>query len=293
MKQIAFATYSGLPGLTDSDSLVATALQEHDIAAIGTPWDDPDIEWNNFDGVVIRSTWNYHKHHQAFRDWLAELKAVNLRVWNPHEIILWNSDKIYLSQLEDAGAKIVPTEWISRCSHEEVYLEEILERNDWERAVLKPRISASAHGVSVLSIENRVENEQKFLEMRRARDLMLQPVVEEIRNGEWSIMFFDDEYSHSVLKYPEVDNIYVQKELGGTWKVADPSSQLIEQARKSIDAAHEVTGVSEPFLYTRVDGVEVKGELQLMELELIEPELFFSGVPEAVIRFAEAIAKRL
>jgi glutathione synthase/RimK-type ligase-like ATP-grasp enzyme len=292
MKKLALATYSGLPQLTESDVLVVEPLQELGIDAVATPWDDPEIDWHNFDGVIIRSTWNYHKNHDAFLDWIERLSSQDIRVWNPAEIITWNTDKIYLKQLEEAGIQIVPTEWIPKGSHERAHLSETLEKNGWDRAVLKPRVSASADGVSLISAANIEENEYKVREMNQLHDLMLQPLVEEIKNGEWSIMFINDEYSHSVLKLPDADSIYVQSELGGTWKVAEPSASLIEQAKKSINSAHEVTNVSEPFLFTRVDGVEVKGELQLMELELIEPELFFSVIPDAAIRFAKAIASK-
>ena len=293
MKRIALATYSGLPELTESDSLLVEPLKQLGIEAVAAPWDDSKVDWVNFDGVVLRSTWNYHKHHDAFLYWLGKSNSQNIRIWNSHDIVVWNTDKIYLRQLEEVGVTIVPTEWISRGDHERLHLSETLEKNRWGRAVLKPRVSASADGVSVLDAANIEENEYKVREMGQLHDLMLQPVVEEIQHGEWSIMFINDEYSHSVLKYPEVESIYVQSELGGMWKVADPSPGVIEQARKSIEAAHAVTRTTEPFLFTRVDGIEVKGELQLMELELIEPELFLSDVPEAAIRFANALKRVL
>ena len=286
MKKIALATSSKFPDLTASDVLLVEPLRELGVEAVAAPWDDRSIAWENFDAVSIRSTWNYHHHADQFRDWISKLVAQKIIVQNPTDVLLWNMDKIYLQQMIDEEIPVVPTHWGEK--GESPSLKRILESNEWERAIVKPRIGASANFVFVADLASVDEHQRQFEELLDQHNLMIQPLVEEIENGEWSIMFIHNEYSHSVLKTPE--NVFVQSELGGTWELATPSQHLIESARQALVAAQKITGQSS-FLYSRVDGVEVSGEFVLMELELIEPELFLSAAPQAARKLAEELAK--
>ena len=288
MKRLALATCSELPDLTINDASLVEPLRELDIEAIAAPWDDPSIDWAGFDGILLRSTWNYHHFHDQFGDWIEQLKSQKIRLFNSHDVVLWNMDKIYLKELIALGVPAVPTYW-AECGTRE-NLKQILERNNWPRAIVKPRIGASANFVMIINVEEAEAKQAHFEKLLSQHNLMIQPLVEEIQKGEWSIMFVQNEFSHAVLKTPE--DIFVQAELGGTWELATPSPQLIESARGILVAAQRITGQNS-FLYSRVDGVEVDGQFILMELELIEPELFLSAAPQATELLAAELAKML
>lgn len=288
MKRLALATYSKLPDITESDSTLVEPLKELGIEAVPTPWDAQSIDWASFDGILLRSTWNYHHYHDRFRDWVEQLKSQDIQLFNSHDVVLWNMDKIYLEELIALEIPVVPTNW-AECGTQE-NLEQILESRAWPRAIVKPRIGASANFVMIVNVEEADAVQARFEELLAQHNLMIQPLVEEIQNGEWSIMFIQNEFSHAVLKTPE--DVFVQAELGGTWELATPSPQLIESARGVLVAAQRIMGQNS-FLYSRVDGVEVDGQFILMELELIEPELFLSAAPQAAQKLAAELAKVL
>ena len=118
--------------------------------------------------------------------------------------------------------------------------------------------------------------------------VLVQKFLPEVMDdGEWSIVFLQDTYSHAVRKRPRPGEFLVQEEYGGTAERAEPSPDMLETARRAVAAVGNAT------LYARVDGVVTGGELQLMELELIEPWLYLSNDPGAAQRFAEAIVETM
>src|SRR5205085_6166057 len=112
---------------------------------------------------------------------------------------------------------------------------------------------------------------------------LIQPFVEEVvTDGEWSLIFFSNEFSHGVLKRVGPGDFRVQNDFGGTSVALPPPDQALEVAQSLC------VGTSGELVYARVDGVMVDGRFLLMELELIEPSLFLESNPDATSRFAEA-----
>jgi glutathione synthase/RimK-type ligase-like ATP-grasp enzyme len=289
---IALAASSSFPELTPSDHSLVSPLARRGIEALATPWDDEKIDWGSFAAVILRSCWNYHKKPDRFRAWIAELQTKRISVWNPPPALLWNMDKIYLKELEENGVRIIPTCCTSR-EDLSAGLKQILFEQNWERAVIKPRIGASADDVWTTTRSNAERDESRFQKALFSNDLMIQPFVREIHQGEWSFIFVDDQYSHAVLKRPADGHYFVQNNHGGSWKLAEPVDFLVHEAKFIVNRANQCLNLKEPFLYARVDGVEVDGKFLLMELELIEPELFLSDLPRAAERMAEAIRRRV
>jgi glutathione synthase/RimK-type ligase-like ATP-grasp enzyme len=120
----------------------------------------------------------------------------------------------------------------------------------------------------------------------KRRPLLVQPFADEIvSSGEWSVVFFDGEYSHAVLKRPAAGDFRVQEELGGRSERRDPSPAIVEQARRVLSHA------AGPLLYARVDGIERDAGFVLMELEINEPFLYIGSSGGAANRFADAIVR--
>jgi glutathione synthase/RimK-type ligase-like ATP-grasp enzyme len=272
---IAFVTWSGLLQLSADDQLLRAELERRGVNVAAIAWDDPNAQWDRFDAIVLRSTWDYHRRIDEFRAWLAAMEAQQVSLWNPAAVVRNNIHKGYLLELEARGIDVVPTVLL-RDSRE---LDRVLTSRGWERAVVKPAVSASAYRTHV------VARGGAHPELATG-EWLVQPFVEEVTTrGEWSLLFAGNEYSHAVLKRPNDGDFRVQAELGGSAVATMPPQFLIEQARALLDA------IPHPLLYARVDGIERDGRLVLMELELTEPSLFLVTDPDAPSCFADAIQK--
>src|SRR5437899_1122020 len=83
MKRIALATSAKLPTLNDDDRLLIPALAELGLAAVPAVWDSPEMCWEEFQSVVVRSCWDYHHRREEFLAWVARLEHARVSVWNP------------------------------------------------------------------------------------------------------------------------------------------------------------------------------------------------------------------
>jgi glutathione synthase/RimK-type ligase-like ATP-grasp enzyme len=282
MSRIALATSSKYPNLTDDDRLLLAPLAQRDIQADPAIWSDPSRDWSTYDAVVIRSCWDYHLQPEKFLRWTADLEALNVPIFNSADIVRWNSDKTYLRDLETKGIATVPTLWPEHGS--QISLNNILRELAWPKAVVKPRISATAYRTQLVTPENALSAQALFDDLRDGPGVMVQKFMDGITTeGEWSLMFFASAFSHAVIKRPKRGDFRVQNDFGGTAHLADPPPDVLDAA------AHAVKAV-DATQYARVDGVVDEGQFRLMELELIEPALFLAEHNAAPTRFAEAIA---
>lgn len=280
MKTIALATSSQWPNLTSEDKLLTQSLADYGYEARPVVW-EKRINWQQFDAVVIRSCWDYHHKPGRFVDWLKHLERKNVAVLNPVSLIQWNMHKNYLDELAGLGIETVSTYWVEQGS--KVSLRHILLENSWDKVVIKPAISASGHSTWVSNLKLSLVHQRDFQLAARQTDLMIQPFIETVKDGEWSFVFFGGRFHHAVLKCPVLGDFRVQTEFGGTCEPVRPGDDLIEQAH------HVVEAIQAPWAFARVDGVLVDDQFQLFELELIEPQLFLEYEPDAPARLAEVI----
>ncbi|WP_156513070.1 RimK family alpha-L-glutamate ligase [Planctomyces sp. SH-PL62] len=288
---MAIATCEQFADLDDDDRLFAEALVARGWDVAPRVWDDPAVDWGRFDRVVIRSTWTYHERPDAYRAWLEGFRAAPGRLWNPPDAVLANVHKGYLLDLEREGVPIVPTEVAKGGGA--VALADVLARRGWDRAVVKPAISAGAANTWKVSDDPADHGPVCFDVARSGRllrdatvdqDMLIQPYLPEIASGgEWSLIFLGGAYSHALTKTPAEGDFRVQSQHGGTITGAEPPAWIVEQAAK-------VTAtVAAPLLYARVDGVERDGRFLLMELEINEPYLGLAHAPGSADRLADAL----
>ena len=283
---VVFATYAEKPDLTPDDALLLPAFERLGVDTRAVPWDDPRIDWSACDAVLVRSTWDYHHKLPRFLEWTARLEYLGIPLVNPAPLIRWNARKDYLRELEGSGVPVVPTGWVGQGDRRS--LRALLEEAGWDQAVVKPVVSASAHETWRTSLGSSMSDEARFRRLAEAGDVMIQPFLAEIeREGEWSLMFLADRFSHAVVKRPKPGDFRVQRQFGGSREVADPDARLLQAARAVLDAA---PGRS---VYARVDGCVIDGRFVLMELELIEPELFLGSSLEAAGTLAKEVLCRL
>ena len=249
--KVALATSDKFPDLSPDDADLAATLRAIGIDAAPVVWSG-DVDWRAFDAVVIRSCWDYHLRVAEFTEWIAMLERERVRMFNPPEVVRWNMHKSYLFELASRGVRIPRTEIV-------------------RDVIVKPAVSASSHNTHLMRGE-----------------VIVQEFVEEIvRDGEWSIVFIDRRFSHSVKKVPKPGDFRVQEELGGTAHVIAAPDHVVAEAARVIE------NVSGDLLYARVDVVDRPQGVTLMECELIEPWLYLQAAPEITRRFADAIARRL
>jgi len=284
--RIALATCRALPALFEDDHPLVEALASEGVRAEPAVWDEA-VRWSEYDAVVLRSVWDYHLQAQAFETWLGELEAGSIPCWNPVSLVRWNLDKRYLRELEAKGIATVPTLWVDRgVSAEEAAAR--IAATGWADLVVKPTVSAGAWRTVRMAGDGVPGRVDELRSMLAEGGVMVQPFVPEIlEEGEHSLLFFDGDFSHAVLKRPRSGDFRVQWVHGGDHVATAPSRSIVEQAAAVLAAAPS------PGLYARVDGVIRGGRLILMELEQIEPYLFLSEGPGAAERLARAVRARV
>ena len=241
-------------------------------------WRDADIDWNKFEIVVIRTPWDYQRSPNEFLTVLERIDSSNARLENPLDVVKWNLDKRYLIDLESRGLQIVPTIW------DGIYDQHSFFR--WmgdlgcDELIIKPTVSATAEHTYRLT-----EFDASLVEVFADRSFMVQPFMANIvAEGEYSLFYFNGEYSHTILKSPKAEDFRVQEEHGGLITAFEPDQKLR-------DAGTRAFGMIEPSpLYSRVDLVRNdEGEFVLIELEMIEPALYLRMDADAPQQFASAI----
>jgi len=296
--RVALITFSGRPALTADDGELRDALVSGAAEVEARPW-DVDTDWESYDSIILRSCWNFHHHPREFSQWVTDIgERFPGRLRNAPELARWSVDKRYLRDLAARGVGTVPTTWVSAHAQGAVpTLAAIIASHDEDAgAVVKPAISATAHETWRIEPGDAAAHEERFRKLvdSSPSGVMVQPFVPEILGGEWSQIFLGGDYSHAVVKRPAAGDFRVQHDFGGTIEVREPSAALVADARAALSAAADATGVRvEEILYARVDGVDRDGRLMLMELELIEPVLFFAHAPGSAARMARLILESL
>nr|WP_305882962.1 hypothetical protein [Halobellus rarus] len=284
-----------MPDLVDDDASFVTALRDRGATATPVVWSDESVAWDDFDAVLVRSVWDYYRRPDEFAAWVDRVDAASPTVLNAPGTLQWNRHKFYLRDLEDRGVDTLPTEYVERGAA--IALPDIFARRSWDELVVKPAVSAGAFETRRIGREDAADEQPWFDGLAADRDVLVQEFADGITAGEWSLVFFDGSYSHAVVKRPEAGDFRVQEDHGGSVAAERPTESLRKRAREVVDAVTAERGGDVP-LYARVDGIERDGGgdgvgFQLLEVELIEPELFFRVDADAGGRLADALLDRL
>lgn len=281
--RLAIATSAAEPDIHADDKHLVTSLRGLGVETTACIWNDPAVDWAAFDAVLIRSIWDYFKHYASFKRWLGQLSVPTI---NNKELLLWNSDKRYLIELENYGVPIIPTQIASASQ-----LQSTLATMPAREVVIKPTISGTAWH-TVRGIAGEAEFNQIVARLPLEFDYLVQPYLPEVAShGEWSLLFFDGEYSHTVIKRPKAGDYRVQSDYGGIAQAAEPDAALIASAAHVLEAAAAIGHAD--VAYARIDGIISQGRFLLMELEMIEPFLHLGHRPDVSEHFAANVFKRL
>lgn len=280
-KRIALATSAEHAELPPQDLPLVDALRTAGLDPVAEVWTDPSVDWSAYDAVLLRSVWDYHRRYDEFTEWLARLDKAGVPLLNDSGLVRWNGDKRYLLELRERGVAIVPSQVAAGAG-----LREVVSGLDGQEIVVKPTVGATAL-YTVRGVAGSAELDQALAELPEIVYLVQPFQPEIVADGEWSLIFVDGEFTHAVIKRAAAGDFRVQSDFGGTVTPTDPTPVVLDTARTALEA------VGPAPTYARVDGVVVNGRFLLMEVELIEPELFFPQYPEAVSKLAAAVAARV
>ncbi len=273
-------------GRGDIDLPLVAALEARGVEVARPLWDDPAVDWAGFDLALVRTTWDYTTRRDEFVAW-AQATAEHTRLFNPAEVLRWNTHKSYLIELEERGAPVVPTAWLGQ--GDEVALVEVLAARGWKRAVCKPAVGSGSDGLAVIDGDQAGEADQRHLDELLARgDVLVQPELASVRtDGELSVIVIEGEVSHAVRKVPAAGEHRVQQEWGSTYTVEALDAPTAALATWVVEA------VGTSLLIARVDLLaDDVGTWQVVELEATEPDLYLGLVPDAAERLADVVVAR-
>lgn len=286
LRKVVLLACDDLTGYTVDDDLLIAPFADAGWHAEFISWSATGIEWSQYEAVIIRATWDYHYRLPEFLSALQRIEA-QVPMYNSRRVVEWNAHKGYLLELEGQGVPIVPT--IVQRLFEPASLEQLFKTLDTDELILKPMVSAGAYKTYRFTSTQLPALLPELEQELPGHELMVQPFVQALlEEGEYSLFYFNGDYSHAIIKRPVAGDFRVQEEWGG---MIDPCQPLPGQR----EVGEMVLALlPEPCLYARVDMVRGNtGEWQVMEVELIEPSLYLrmdEGAPE---RFVRAALQRL
>lgn len=263
-------------------------------------WRRRDVNWADYDFVLIRTPWDYQQAPEDFMARLEEIERSRTPLYNSLPLIRWNLNKTYLRDIERLGATIVPTIWLEAAA--ELDFDEYFRVFSADEIVLKPTVSANADHTYRVHRDNAHLLRETLGETFRTRAAMAQPLLPSIvEEGEFSVLYFNGAFSHSIIKTPASGDFRVQEEHGGDIREAQADAtrgynDILRAATAAMQTVEKL-GFETP-LYARVDLARISNggnadAFAVMELELIEPSLYLrcnDGAPE---RFARAVHERV
>jgi len=261
------------PAATDDRSLQA-ALAERGHAVEWLAWDDPQACWAEYDCVLLRSCWGYHLRPEKFRAWVERCARQGVMLVNPPSMVLHNMHKHYLLELAAAGNRVPPLTFLRRGTESD--LAATLALLGGGDAVIKPAVSGTAWHTWRVRDRGVPASQAEMQRLLLERDMLVQryePGVTE--QGEWSLVYIGGFYSHAVLKKPRPGDFRSQGNFGGSVHDLEAPPALRSAAGRALAL------LGNGAAYARVDMIDSPQGPLLMEVELIEPVLFFNARPAA------------
>lgn len=264
------------------DALVQNALTAKGLQVMRTDWANPDFNWSKTRYALFRTVWDYFHRFEEFSLWF-EKTATQTQFLNPFELIRWNMDKHYLSDLSNKGINITPTIYAE--AGENITLTQLYQQSNWTETVLKPSVSGGGRHTYRINAQNVAAHEAIFQELLAKEAMMLQEFQHQVlTKGEVAMMVIGGKFTHAIQKIAQPGEFRVQDDFGGTVHPYTPSKAAIEFAEKAIAACPL------PPLYARVDWIwDNADNMAVIELEMIEPELWFRFYPKAAHLLADEI----
>ena len=291
--RLALATCAAVPDLDPEGQLLLAACREAGMEAEAAIWDDADVDWEGFELVVLRSTWDYKDKPAEFRAWCGRLGR---RLRNTPEIVAWNVSKHYLEVLRGWGFPVVATVFLEPgACHEEI-------AGTFPGAgefVVKPAISAGSTDTARYVAADDADRERALGHandlLSDGRTVMVQPFIASVETeAETAVILLAGEPVHAIRKGPLLD--VGQGLEQGLFREEDISLRQAHQdeLRLAQSIVERFSAEVAPPLYARVDMLrDDAGNPTVLELELIEPSLTLDYSPSSLARMVELLGAEL
>lgn len=279
---VALVTCARLPEPDPDEQPLLAALRASGLSAESLAWDDASAPFETARLLLLRATWNYSLQPERFANWIDDV-ASRTALWNPPRVVRWNLHKRYLLDLAQHGVPVVATELVPRGSR--ITLAELCARRGWDDVVVKPAIAAGSRATARVGRDAfGGTGEAHFAALREQEDVLVQPYLPGVEGyGERSLVWIAGEVTHAVRK---------ERRLAGDAESVSSTALSITDAEHAL-AERAVAAAPGPLLYARVDMAPSPNGPVLMELELIEPSLFFAQSPHAQERMVRAVHEKL
>jgi hypothetical protein len=296
--RLRVATCKQLPEPDPDERPLATALAAGGFAAELLGWDDPAVDWDAPIPTILRSTWNYPLAIDAFRTWIDRVSRAAPLI-NPRDVVLSNVEKRYLLDLDARGVPVVPTVVVERgeaCELVKVLradaqstggdiaaTSDLAALRSAASIVIKPEVGAASLDARRFAPDDPAAHAHLAALAARGAAL-IQPYLASVEtHGERSLVWIDGELSHAIRKTPRFTD--GQEHIAGAVAIASDERAVAEAA---------LAPVADRILYGRVDlARDDAGQPRVMELELIEPSLYFTHQPGSADRFVSALRRYL
>jgi glutathione synthase/RimK-type ligase-like ATP-grasp enzyme len=283
--KIAYVVGNEDPNDPDPDLDIPFAIkaaEQLEIDLVFANWNDKSIAWESFDAAVIRSAWDYVPVRDEFLEFAKNVET-KTKLFNSYEVMKWNTNKTYLSILENKGVPIIPTKFANN-------LDEALPAIKWafEKAsaiAIKPTVGAGARlAGKALTEEEAIEYVKRILEAKRTA--IIQPYISSVDDeGEKAIIVINGEISHAAKKVPALTK-GGHGDAAGQLEITTEMKDIVKTISSAVSEWNDL-------LFARVDVVRMGEKLVLMELELTEPWLFMQFRPEAGVDLFKALKHRI
>ncbi len=281
MMDVALASCRVLPERDPDERPLLAALEGAGLRAGSLGWDDPMADFGAARLTLLRATWNYPEQPARFLDWIERTARVSTVV-NAPEVVRWNIHKGYLLELGGAGVPVVPTVLVPR--GELTPLDQLARQHGFDDVVIKPAVSCGSRETRRFRAHERAAGEAHLRSLVASEDALIQPYLPAVEGyGERALVWIDGEVTHAVRKSPRFAD-------GQEW-----ISETVPVSPAELALAQAAIAAAPPsLLYARIDIVPgPDGDPLLMELELIEPSLFFALSERALARFTAGVLARL
>jgi glutathione synthase/RimK-type ligase-like ATP-grasp enzyme len=282
---IAFLTTDDLEDFFVWDNLLIAPFAERGISVETISWHAKDIDWSRFTAVIVRSTWDYQDDAESFMAKLAEIEKSGTSLLNPLTLMQWNVSKDYLQTLEQQGVEIIPSQFFQQA--DTALIQSHFVHFETDELIIKPLISANSDNTFRLTPTALADQSDDLNMIFETTPCVIQPFLNSVVDeGEYSLFYFNGQYSHTIKKVPKQGDFRVQEEHGGQLHTVQPDAALLDTAE------HVLNQLPELSLYARIDLLRSTSTTphtwQLMEVELIEPSLYFNMDEDSPERFVQA-----
>lgn len=283
--KLALATAIASMGLDGDLEPLREACEAEGIATSVVAWDDPTVSWARFDAVLLRSPWDYMDRLPGFLAWCDRVDALS-RLWNPPEVVRWNTDKHYLGDLAARGVPVIESHYLAPG-------DDPAGLPDLGEFVVKPCVGAGSRDAQRYTRddrENAIAHARRLLDA--GRHVLVQPYLHAVdTDGETALLFFEGQFSHAIRKAP-----LLRRGEGPTRALfKEEHIQPREPGAAERTVADKVLAAL-PFgtlAYARVDLLPSAEGPKLLELEVTEPSVFLPYGEGAAARFAAVLRQRL